>query len=71
MPKGTPVERMYTGLKKHGFSEGSAARIAQARTGKSLATGKTPKSHTEPEIIRGRAKAAPKMKGTGKGLMGR
>lgn len=43
MPKGTKVEKMYTGLKRAGYSEGSAARIAQSRTGLSLATGRKPK----------------------------
>lgn len=60
MPKGTTVERMYEGLKKRGFGVASAVRIAQAQTGKSLATGKAPKS-----------KSPSKSKGTGKGLMGR
>lgn len=44
MPKGTKVHSIYAGLVKHGFSKASAARIAQARTGKSLATGRKPKS---------------------------
>lgn len=44
MPKGTKVHRMYEGLKKHGASTATAARIAQSRTGKSLATGRKPKS---------------------------
>lgn len=44
MPKGTKVHRIYAGLKKHGFSTASAVRIAQAQTGKSLATGRAPKS---------------------------
>lgn len=43
MPKGTKVEKVYTALKKKGYSKGSAARIAQSQTGKSLATGKKPK----------------------------
>lgn len=43
MPKGTVVHRMYEALRDKGMSEGRAARIAQSRTGKSLATGKTPK----------------------------
>lgn len=49
MPKGTTVERMYTGLKKRGYSEGSAARIAQSRTGLALATGKPPKGKPKPK----------------------
>jgi hypothetical protein len=43
MPKGTKVERCYTSLKKKGKSKSSAARICQAATGLSLATGKKPK----------------------------
>jgi hypothetical protein len=44
MPKGTKVDAEYQALKAKGYDEGSAARIAQANTGKSLATGKAPKS---------------------------
>jgi hypothetical protein len=44
MPKGTKVDKVYKALKKEGYSSGSAARIAQSKTGKSLKTGKTPKS---------------------------
>ena len=43
MPKGTKVEKVYQALKREGKTEASAARIAQAQTGKSLATGKAPK----------------------------
>lgn len=43
MPKGTKVHRIYDALVREGKSKGSAARIAQAQTGKSLATGKAPK----------------------------
>ena len=43
MPKGTKVEKVYTALRRQGKSAASAARIAQAATGKSLATGKKPK----------------------------
>jgi hypothetical protein len=43
MPKGTKVEQVYEAVKRSGKSAGSAARIAQAQTGKSLATGKKPK----------------------------
>lgn len=42
MPKGTKVHRLYTKLRRQGKSKGSAARIAQARTGQSLKTGKRP-----------------------------
>lgn len=43
MPKGTRVERVYQALLRQGMSKGKAARIAQAKTGLSLATGKKPK----------------------------
>jgi hypothetical protein len=43
MPKGTAVHRLYEKLKAKGYSVSSAVRIAQATTGKSLATGKKPK----------------------------
>lgn len=43
MPKGTKVHKTYEGLKRAGHSAGSAARIAQAKTGQSLKTGKPPK----------------------------
>lgn len=46
MPKGTVVHRMFEALKRSGKSVASAARIAQARTGKSLHTGKAPKRKT-------------------------
>jgi hypothetical protein len=44
MPKGTKVHKVYDALRREGASEAKAARIAQAQTGKSLATGKTPKN---------------------------
>lgn len=44
MPKHSKVEKVYTALKKQGKSKASAAKIAQAVTGKSLKTGKKPKS---------------------------
>lgn len=43
MPEGTIVHRTYEALREKGMSKGRAARIAQARTGKSLHTGKKPK----------------------------
>jgi hypothetical protein len=43
MPKGTKVHKIYRALVKSGKSKASAARIAQAKTGKSLKTGKSPK----------------------------
>ena len=44
MPKGTPVEKMYSAMVKEGMSKGKAARIAQSKTGLALATGRPPKS---------------------------
>jgi hypothetical protein len=43
MPKNTKVDKMYRAIVRSGKSKASAARIAQAKTGKSLATGKKPK----------------------------
>jgi hypothetical protein len=43
MPKGTKVHQIYEALKRQGYDKGKSARIAQAKTGKSLATGKKPK----------------------------
>jgi hypothetical protein len=43
MPKGTKVHKIYDALVRQGASKGKAARIAQAQTGKSLATGRKPK----------------------------
>lgn len=44
MPPGSKVEAMYKALLKQGMTPGKAARIAQAKTGLSLATGKPPKT---------------------------
>ncbi len=44
MPKGTKVEKIYNALVKKGANVGKAARIAQAETGLSLATGSPPKN---------------------------
>ena len=44
MPKGTPVHKLYDKLVRRGYSKASAAKIAQAKTGKSLKTGRAPKS---------------------------
>jgi hypothetical protein len=44
MPKGTKVEKLYTKLKAAGYGKASAAKISQAKTGLSLATGRKPKS---------------------------
>ncbi len=43
MPKGSKVEKVFTSLKAQGKSVASAAKIAQAVTGKSLKTGKAPR----------------------------
>lgn len=47
MPKGTKVEKIYQALKDEGMDAGKAARIAQSKTGKSLKTGKKPKSKSK------------------------
>jgi hypothetical protein len=44
MPKGTKVHKVYDALRREGMPAGRAARIAQAKTGQALATGKPPKS---------------------------
>ena len=43
MPKGTKVHKVFEALKREGMDEGKAARIAQSKTGRALATGKKPK----------------------------
>lgn len=43
MPKGSKVDKVYKALKREGKDSGTAARIAQAKTGQSLQTGKKPK----------------------------
>lgn len=43
MPKGSKVHKVFDALKREGKSAASAAKIAQAVTGKSLATGRKPK----------------------------
>ncbi len=43
MPRGTKVHKIYEGLLKHGMSKARAAKIAQAKTGQALATGRKPK----------------------------
>lgn len=43
MPKGTKVDKIYEALRREGASKGKAARIAQAKSGQSLKTGKPPK----------------------------
>lgn len=43
MPKGTPVDKLFQALKAQHMPIAKAAKIAQAKTGLSLATGKPPK----------------------------
>lgn len=43
MPKGSKVHKMYEALLREGMTKGKAARIAQAKTGQALATGRKPK----------------------------
>jgi hypothetical protein len=47
MPVGSSVDRLYRALLGEGKSKASAARIAQAKTGLALATGKPPKGEKE------------------------
>jgi len=47
MPKGTKTHRLYEKLKERGYSKGSAAKISQSVTGKSLKTGKKPKKRSK------------------------
>ena len=43
MPKNTRVDKLFKALRREGHSKSSAARIAQAKTGRSLKTGRRPK----------------------------
>lgn len=43
MPKGTKVDKIYTAMVREGADKSTAARVAQSKTGRSLATGKKPK----------------------------
>lgn len=43
MPKGTKVENVYKALVRVGNSKATAAKMAQAKTGQSLKTGKPTK----------------------------
>lgn len=43
MPKGTKVEKVYKALLREGKTKEQTARIAQAVTGQSLATGRRSK----------------------------
>ena len=43
MPQGTEVDKIYQTLLRIGYSKEEAAKIAQAKSGQSLKTGKPPK----------------------------
>lgn len=43
MPKGSKVEKVYQALLKEGMPRDQAAKVAQAQTGQSLATGRKPR----------------------------
>lgn len=43
MPRGTKVDKIYRAILKETGDAAKSAKIAQAKTGKSLATGKKPK----------------------------
>lgn len=43
MPAGSKVHALYLALLDKGYSKAKSARIAQAKTGQSLQTGKKPK----------------------------
>jgi hypothetical protein len=47
MPKNTKVHHLYEKLLAKGMTKGKAVRIAQAKTGQSLKTGKPPKKKKE------------------------
>jgi hypothetical protein len=47
MPKGTKVDEIYQAIKRETGDKAKAARIAQAKTGKSLATGRAPRHKKE------------------------
>lgn len=55
MPAGTPVDDVYQALKRKGYGDGQAARIAQAQTHLSLQTGRPPQKKRSP--LRGRGKS--------------
>jgi len=44
MPTGTSVDNLYRDLLKKGYAKSDAAKIAQAKTGLSLVTGRPPKT---------------------------
>lgn len=43
MPTNSKVHKLYARLLRRGYSKAKAARIAQAKTGRSLQTGRRPK----------------------------
>ncbi len=43
MPEGSKVHKMYIHLQSSGYTKEEAAKIAQAKTGLALKTGKPPK----------------------------
>lgn len=43
MPKSSKVHKMYEAMVREGMTKAKAAKIAQAKTGRSLMTGKKPK----------------------------
>lgn len=43
MPKNSKVGKMYDAMVREGMSKSKAARIAQSKSGESLATGRKPK----------------------------
>ena len=43
MPRGSTVDKIYQALKREGKDSGTAARIAQAKSGQALSTGRPPK----------------------------
>jgi len=45
LPKNTKVGQMYDAMVREGMDKGKAARIAQSKTGKSLVTGRKPKTN--------------------------
>ena len=53
MPKATRVERVYEALRREGHTKSKSARIAQSKTGLSLATGRKPKRKTADTIAAG------------------
>jgi len=47
MPKNSKVHKMYEALLRAGYTKEQAAKIAQARTGQALSTGKKIKKHAK------------------------